>query len=95
MLINRCGYFKISFHFCKDGRIFHEGEWEIMNDGDAIVKPLSANNNTAFGPAFGHNMAFGPAFSHNMAFGPTFGHNMAFGQAFGHIMAFGLVFGRL
>ena len=31
---------KISFHFCKDCRIFCEGEWEwdVKDDGKAVVK---------------------------------------------------------
>jgi hypothetical protein len=102
MLIVGCGYSEISFHFCVDCRIFCEGEWEIKNDGNTVVKPLSVNNNMAFGLAFSHNMAFGQntAFDHNMAspwdfglnmaFGLAFGHNMAFGQAFSHNIAFGL-----
>ncbi len=105
MLIDGCIYPEISFHFCKDCRIFLEGEWEIENDGNAIVKQQSANNHIAFGPAFGYILAFGLAFGHNMAFGHimaslhdsshnmtfglAFGHNMAFGPAFGHTMAFG------
>jgi hypothetical protein len=74
-------YSKISFHFCKDCRIFCEGVKE------AIIDTINRNN-----MAFGHNMAFGSAFGHKMAFGPAFGHNAAFGLAFGHnrllIMAF-------
>jgi hypothetical protein len=31
---------KISFHFCKDCRIFFEGEWEwdVKDDGKAVIK---------------------------------------------------------
>jgi len=37
-------YSEISFHFCKDFRIFHEGEWEwdVKDDGDAVIKRQSA-----------------------------------------------------
>ncbi len=31
-------YFKISFHFCEDCRIFYEGEWQVEDNGYAIVK---------------------------------------------------------
>ena len=33
-------YSEISFHFCKDFRIFCEGEWEwdVKDDGDAVIK---------------------------------------------------------
>jgi hypothetical protein len=30
--------FKISFHFCGDRRICCEGEWQVKDDGYAIVK---------------------------------------------------------
>jgi hypothetical protein len=38
---------EISFHFCKDCRIFREGEWEwdVKDDGDAVIKQQSANEN--------------------------------------------------
>jgi hypothetical protein len=36
-------FFEISFHFCEDYRIFHEGEYQIKNDGYAIDKQQSAN----------------------------------------------------
>jgi hypothetical protein len=50
---------KISFHFCEDCRIFHEGEYQVKDDGYAIDKhhlPLSA-----FGLilAFDHNPDLG------------------------------------
>jgi hypothetical protein len=76
-------YSEISFHFCKNCRIFCEGVKE------AIIDTINRNN-----MAFGHNMAFGPASGHNLAFGLTtaFGHNLAFGltMAFGRNLAFGL-----
>jgi hypothetical protein len=37
-------YFKISFHFCKDCRIFCEGEWEVKDNGEAIIKQQSAHD---------------------------------------------------
>jgi hypothetical protein len=36
-------YFKIPFHFCEDCRIFCEGEWQVTDNGYAIVKQQSAN----------------------------------------------------
>jgi hypothetical protein len=100
-LIVESNYSKISFHFCEDCRIFHEGVKE------AIINTINRNNmafghNMAFGLAFGHNMAFGCnlAFGRYLAFGPitAFGHNLAFGltTAFGHNLAFALTmaFGR-
>jgi hypothetical protein len=38
---------EISFHSCKDCRIFREGEWEwdVKDDGDAVIKEQSANEN--------------------------------------------------
>jgi hypothetical protein len=36
-------YFEISFHFCEDCRIFCEGEWQVKDNGYAIVKQQSAN----------------------------------------------------
>ncbi len=38
---------KTSFHFCKDCRIFCEGEWEwkVKDNGKAVVKRQSANGN--------------------------------------------------
>jgi len=44
---NKFNYFKISFHVCKDCRIFWEGEWEwdVKDDGKAVVKRQSANDN--------------------------------------------------
>jgi hypothetical protein len=36
-------YFEISFHFCEDCRIFCEGEWQVKDNGYAIVKQGSAN----------------------------------------------------
>jgi hypothetical protein len=45
MLIIGCNNSKISLHFCKDYRIFHEGEWEVKDDGDALIKQQSANSN--------------------------------------------------
>jgi hypothetical protein len=45
MLIVGCDYSEISLHFCKDFRIFCEGEWEVKDNGDAIVKQQSANSN--------------------------------------------------
>ncbi len=44
MLIVGCDYSKISLHFCKDFRIFCEGEWEVKDNGDAVVKQRSANS---------------------------------------------------
>jgi hypothetical protein len=43
----KSNYSKISFHFCKDCRIFCEGEWEwdVKDDGDAVIKQQSANEN--------------------------------------------------
>jgi hypothetical protein len=40
-LIDGCGYSKISFHFCKDCRIFREG---VKDNGGVVVKQRSANN---------------------------------------------------
>ncbi len=45
MLIGGCNYSEISLHFCEDFRIFHEGEWEVKDNGNAIVKQQSANSN--------------------------------------------------
>jgi hypothetical protein len=45
MLIVGCNYSEISLHFCKDFRIFSEGEWEVKDNGDAVVKQGSANSN--------------------------------------------------
>jgi hypothetical protein len=45
MLIVGCNYSKISLHFCKDFRIFCEEEWEVKDNGDAVVKQQSANSN--------------------------------------------------
>ena len=45
MLIVECNYSKISLHFCKDFRIFHEGEWEVKDYGNAVVEQQSANSN--------------------------------------------------
>jgi hypothetical protein len=45
MLIVGCNYSKISLHFCENFRIFREGEWEVKDNGDAIVKQRSANSN--------------------------------------------------
>jgi hypothetical protein len=36
-------YFETSFHFCEDCRIFCEGEWQVKDNGYAIVKQQSAN----------------------------------------------------
>jgi hypothetical protein len=36
-------YFKISLHFRKDRGIFFEGEYQVKDDGCAIVNQLSAN----------------------------------------------------
>ncbi len=82
-------YSEISFHFCKDCRIFCEGVKE------AIINTINRNNmafghNTAFGSAFGHNMAFGLSFGHDAAFGLAFGHNKLLITAFGHIKLFKL-----
>ena len=40
-------YSKISFHFCKDCRLFCDGEWEwgVKDGGKAVVKRLSATEN--------------------------------------------------
>jgi hypothetical protein len=38
MLIVGHDYSKISLHFCIDFRIFREGEWEVKDDGNAVVK---------------------------------------------------------
>ena len=40
-------YSKISFHFCKGCRIFCEGEWEweVKDNGKALAKQHSANDN--------------------------------------------------
>ena len=40
-LIVGCGYSEISFHFCKDCRIFREG---VKDNGGVVVKQRSANN---------------------------------------------------
>jgi hypothetical protein len=45
MLIVGCEYFEISLHFCKDFRIFREGEWEVKDDGNAVVKQRPENSN--------------------------------------------------
>jgi hypothetical protein len=50
MLIVWCSYFKLSFHFCEDCRIFCEGEWD-MAFGPAF------GHNMASPQDFGHNMA--------------------------------------
>jgi hypothetical protein len=95
---------KTSFHFCKDCRIFYEGEWECK----VIINTNNGNNNnhaeavelTIIGLvdhnlAFGRNMAIGLnlAFGRNLAFSliMAFGHSLAFDliMAFGQIMAFG------
>jgi hypothetical protein len=36
-------FLEISFQFCEDYRIFHEGEYQVKNDGYAIDKQRSAN----------------------------------------------------
>ncbi len=45
MLTVGCDYSKISLHFCKDFRIFCEGEWEVKDNGNAVVKQQSAYSN--------------------------------------------------
>jgi hypothetical protein len=45
MLIVGCNYSKISLHFCKDFRILCEGEGEVKDDGNTILKQRSANSN--------------------------------------------------
>jgi hypothetical protein len=84
-LIVESKYSKISLHFCKDCRIFCEGEWRkriIKKDGEAIINAMNRNNLPLL--AFGRNFAFGLSMA--------FGHNLAFGLnlAFSLIMAFGL-----
>ncbi len=37
-------YFKISFHFCEDCRIFCEGEWQVKNNGYVIGHGHMAGN---------------------------------------------------
>jgi hypothetical protein len=90
-LIVKSKYSKISLHFCKDCRIFCEGEWKkriIKKDGKAIINAINRNNLPLL--AFGRNLAFGlsMAFGRNLAFSL----NLAFGliMAFGLTMAFGL-----
>ncbi len=94
-----------SFHFCKDCRIFHEGEWERKaiintNDGNNIdyaeAVELTIIGLVDHNLAFGCNMAFGLnlAIGLILAFGLNLAiaHNQAFGltMAIGLIMAFGL-----
>jgi hypothetical protein len=62
-------YSEISFHFCKDCRIFCEGVKE------AIINAINRNNLPLL--AFGLNMASGPAFGQNFASGAVSDHNMA------------------
>ncbi len=94
-LIVGCDNSEISFHFCKDCRIFREG---VKDSSIGIISNNGIDGRTmAFGRlllavglimpsgcklAFGHIMAFG----RNLAFGRimAFGRNMAFGR----IMAF-------
>ena len=40
-LVVGCGHSEISFHFCKDCRIFREG---VKDNGGVVVKQRSANN---------------------------------------------------
>jgi hypothetical protein len=90
-LIVESKYSKITLHFCKDCRIFCEGEYMkqiIKKDGKAIINTINRNKLPPL--AFGRNLAFGlsTVFDRNL----VFSLNLAFGlaMAFSITMVFDL-----